>query len=138
MMQAISLRPHSRSRVGGVRHRGAAGGPGPAPLPVIAIVGATVVNLDGSSMSDAVVIIEGDRITAVGRRASTPVPSGAEVIPANGKFLVPGLMNMHVHLGLVLPGRQGLELANETDAALALRMAANAVPRFSPASRPFG
>ena len=35
-------------------------------------------------------------------------------------------MNMHTHYGLVLPGRQGAELANETDAALALRMAANA------------
>ena len=72
------------------------------------------------------VVIEGEKIIAVGPRASTPVPPGAKVIPANGKFLAPGLMNMHVHLGLVLPGRQGLELANETDAALALRMAANA------------
>lgn len=97
--------------------------PGPA---IKAIVGATVVNLDGSSTSDAVIIIEGDRINAIGRRALTPVPQGAEVIHAPGKYLLPGLLNMHVHLGLVLPGRQGLELANETDAALALRMAANA------------
>jgi imidazolonepropionase-like amidohydrolase len=35
-------------------------------------------------------------------------------------------MNMHTHYGLVLPGRAGAELANESDAALALRMAANA------------
>ena len=35
-------------------------------------------------------------------------------------------MNMHTHYGLVLPGRVGAELANESEAALALRMAANA------------
>ena len=94
---------------------------------VTAITGASVVMLDGSApIKDAVVIIEGDRIVAVGPAASTKVPAGAEVIRAAGKWIVPGLMNMHVHLGLVLPGRQGAELANETDAELALRMAGNA------------
>jgi imidazolonepropionase-like amidohydrolase len=92
-----------------------------------AIVGASVVNLEGgSALQDAVVIIEGDRITAVGPAATTPVPQGAEVIRANGRWISPGLMNMHTHYGLVLPGRAGAELANESDAALALRMAANA------------
>ncbi len=94
---------------------------------VTAIVGASVVMLEGSApIKDAVVLIEGDRITAVGPAATTKVPAGAEVIHADGKWIVPGLMNMHVHLGLALPGRQGAELANETDAELALRMAGNA------------
>jgi imidazolonepropionase-like amidohydrolase len=94
---------------------------------VTAILGASVVMLDGSApIKDAVVLIEGDRIVAVGPAATTKVPPGAEVIRAAGKWIVPGLMNMHVHLGLVLPGRQGAELANETDAELALRMAGNA------------
>ena len=92
-----------------------------------AIVGASVVNLEGgSAVQDAVVLIEGDRITAVGPAATTPVPQGADVIRATGKWISPGLMNMHTHYGLVLPGRAGAELANESDAALALRMAANA------------
>jgi imidazolonepropionase-like amidohydrolase len=92
-----------------------------------AIVGASVVNLEGgSALQDAVVIVEGDRITAVGPAATTPVPQGAEVIRANGRWIAPGLMNMHTHYGLVLPGRAGAELANESEAALALRMAANA------------
>lgn len=94
---------------------------------VVAVVGATVVNLAGGPpVANAAVIIEGDRITAVGPAATTPVPAGAEVIRAPGRFVVPGLMNMHTHYGLILPGRQGAELANETEAALALRMAANA------------
>ena len=92
-----------------------------------AIVGASVVTLDVTNpISVAVVIIEGDRIRAVGPGSTTQVPTGSQVIRANGKWIIPGLMNMHVHLGLVLPGRQGAELANETDAELALRMAGNA------------
>jgi imidazolonepropionase-like amidohydrolase len=94
---------------------------------VVAIVGASIVDLKGGPpVADAVVIIEGDRIKAVGPAGTTPVPAGADVIRAAGKWVVPGLMNMHTHYGLVLPGRQGAELANETEAALALRMAANA------------
>ena len=92
-----------------------------------AIVGASVVNLNGGpAVTNAAVIIEGDRIVTVGPAASTPIPPGAEVIRAAGKWVVPGLMNMHTHYGLVLPGRQGAELANESEAGLALRMAANA------------
>lgn len=99
----------------------------PAAPSAKAIVGATVVNLDGGPpIRDAVILVEGDRISAVGPAAGTKIPAGAEVIRAAGKWIVPGLLNMHVHFGLVLPGRQGAELANETEAALALRMAANA------------
>lgn len=94
---------------------------------VVAVVGATVVNLGGGApLVNAAVVIEGDRIAAIGPAATTTVPPGAEVIRATGRYLAPGLMNMHTHYGLVLPGRQGAELANETEAALALRMAANA------------
>lgn len=92
-----------------------------------AIVGASVVDLNGgAAVADAVVLIEGERITAIGPAASTQIPQDAEVIRAAGKFIAPGLMNMHTHYGLVLPGRAGAELANETEAGLALRMAANA------------
>jgi imidazolonepropionase-like amidohydrolase len=92
-----------------------------------AIVGASVVNLNGgSALQDAVVVVEGDRITAIGPAATTQVPQGADVIRATGMWISPGLMNMHTHYGLVLPGRAGAELANESEAALALRMAANA------------
>ena len=92
-----------------------------------AIVGASLVDLNGGApRSDVVVVIEGDKIAAVGPAASTPIPPGADVIRASGKSIAPGLMNLHTHYGLVLPGRVGAELANETEAALALRMAANA------------
>ena len=96
------------------------------PIQVTAIVGANVVNLEGAPILDAVVLIEGERIAAVGPAATIKIPAGAKVIRATGKWIVPGLMNLHVHLGLKLPGRAGAELANESEAALALRMAVNA------------
>lgn len=103
---------------------GSAGGPASRP---VAIVGGTVVDLDGAAaIEDAVVLIEGERIVAVGPSSTTPVPAGAEVIPARGKWILPGLMNLHVHLGIALPGRDAANAAGESDAALALRMASNA------------
>ena len=94
---------------------------------VKALVGGTIVDLDGNEpLRDAVVLVEGERITALGRRGEVPVPTGAQVIDTSGQWLVPGLMNMHVHLGLKLPGKMAAELADESDAALAPRMAAAA------------
>ena len=92
-----------------------------------AIVGGTVVDLDGEApIENAVILVEGERIAAIGDAGSVNIPDGAEQIDANGAWLIPGLMNMHVHLGLVLPGKLAAELADESEAALALRMAANA------------
>ncbi len=94
---------------------------------VKAIVGGSVVDVEsGRVIHNAVVVIDGDRFSAVGPASTTPVPDGASVIRADGMWLAPGLMNMHVHFGLVLPGQAGAELANETEAELALRMAAAA------------
>ena len=92
-----------------------------------AIVGGTVVDLDGKSpINDAVIIVENEKITAIGKAGDVTIPGGAERIDASGTWLIPGLMNMHVHLGLILPGKMKAELANESEAALALRMAASA------------
>lgn len=92
-----------------------------------AITGANVVDIDtGKTISNAVVVIEDEKIRQIGSAAEVKVPDGARVLAMPGKWLIPGLMNMHVHFGLKLPGIQGLELANETDAEQTLRMAANA------------
>ncbi|TQV82628.1 amidohydrolase family protein [Exilibacterium tricleocarpae] len=101
--------------------------PAVEPPGVSAIVGATLVDLEGKApIANAVVLVEGERIKAVGAAADIRVPANAEVIDASGTWLIPGLMNMHVHYGLVLPGKMAAELANETEAELALRMAAAA------------
>lgn len=99
----------------------------PPPGPPIAITGASVVNVeDGSVIENAVVVIEGDRIKEIGPAGAVSIPANADKIPLDGKWLVPGLMNAHVHLGLKLPGPAGAALADETDMELVLRMAANA------------
>src|SRR5579883_3448585 len=74
----------------------------------LALVGGTVVGTDsGKEIPNAVVLIEGDRIVKVGAADATPIPEGAKRIAMQGKYLIPGLMNMHVHLGLKLPGAAG-------------------------------
>ncbi|MDT1064610.1 amidohydrolase family protein [Paracoccus sp. CPCC 101403] len=82
--------------------------------------------LTGDVVRDAVIVVDNGRILAAGTAADTAIPDDARRVDLPGKWLVPGLMNVHVHLGLILPGIQMLELADESEAALALRMADNA------------
>lgn len=44
------------------------------------------------------VIVTGERITAVGETGKLRIPEGAQVIDATGKFLIPGLWDMHIHV----------------------------------------
>lgn len=56
----------------------------------------TIIDVNGSApRRDMTVVITGDRISAVGDNIS--VPAGAQVVDATGKFLIPGLWDMHVH-----------------------------------------
>src|SRR6266404_693558 len=66
---------------------------------VIAIVGATLIDgRGGAPVLDAAVVVRGERIVAVGRRASVNIPAGAEVVDAKGLTLVPGLIDSHFHI----------------------------------------
>lgn len=70
-----------------------------AHSPAIAITHVTVIDATGAPAKlDFTVILRGSSIAAVGPSASTPVPSGAKVIDGPGKFLIPGLADMHIHL----------------------------------------
>ncbi len=92
-----------------------------------ALVGATVVDLDGGApLSNAVVLIDGEKIVAIGSADEITIAAEAEIIDVTGAWLIPGLMNMHVHLGLVLPGKMEAELAHESEGELTLRMAQSA------------
>jgi imidazolonepropionase-like amidohydrolase len=105
----------------------AAAAAAPSPPVVTALVGGTVVAVDGGpAIKNATVLITGERIAQIGPADSTAIPPGAKIIPMTGRWLMPGLMNMHVHLGLKLPGAAGNSLAAETDTEEVLRMAGNA------------
>jgi imidazolonepropionase-like amidohydrolase len=67
--------------------------------PVKALVGGTLIDGYGSSpVLNSVVIIEGERIKAVGQVGTLAIPPGAEVISTEGMSVLPGLWDMHVHL----------------------------------------
>jgi imidazolonepropionase-like amidohydrolase len=64
-----------------------------------ALVGGTLIDgYGGHPLRNSVVLIEGERITAVGQAGSLPVPAGAEVISTEGMTVLPGIWDMHVHL----------------------------------------
>jgi imidazolonepropionase-like amidohydrolase len=68
----------------------------------IALVGATLIDGVHPSIANAVVVIDGDKIVAAG--SNVAIPSGATTIDATGKFLVPGLWDMHAHVEQVEQG----------------------------------
>src|SRR3990172_3410688 len=69
-----------------------------AQQPTLVIQGGTLIDGTGKApVPDAVIVIEKNKIVAVGKRGSVPSPRGARVIEAAGKFILPGLINMHVH-----------------------------------------
>jgi imidazolonepropionase-like amidohydrolase len=73
----------------------------PSPDSRTAIVGGTVIDGNGGPpIADAVILIEGARITAVGPRRAVSIPAGARQIDAHGQWIVPGLIDTNVHLSL--------------------------------------
>ncbi len=65
----------------------------------LAIVGATLIDGSGGApRQDSIVVTTGDRITHVGSSRETPALDGATVVDGRGKFLIPGLTDMHVHV----------------------------------------
>ena len=68
------------------------------PDGTLAIVGARVITMRGDEVvEDGTVLVRGDRIVAVGARASVRVPGGAHVIEGAGLTVVPGLIDVHWH-----------------------------------------
>ena len=59
----------------------------------------TVIDCTGSKpQPEMTVVIRGDRIAEIGKAAQIAIPKGAMVVEGKGKFLIPGLWDMHGHL----------------------------------------
>ncbi len=70
------------------------------PVGVVALVGArilTMATVDGGIIDDGVIIIRGDRITAIGTRGQVTIPADAKRIDVMGKTIIPGLVDAHAH-----------------------------------------
>ena len=64
-----------------------------------ALVGGTLIDgFGGKPVKNSVIIIEGEKIKAVGRIGQLEIPVGAEIISTEGMSVLPGLWDMHVHL----------------------------------------
>ena len=96
---------------------GACGGPSasrpePAPVaPSTAIVGATLWDGTGRApVTNAVTIVRNDRILCAGASGECTVPRGSRIIDGHGRYLIPGLIDSHVHLLFLQRGSAGEQL----------------------------
>ncbi|WP_199551009.1 amidohydrolase family protein [Streptomyces sp. N35] len=82
--------------------RGAKGGD-------LVVEGGTLLDpATGEVTEDAVVIIENGVVRAAGARGDVAVPRGAEVVDAHGKWILPGLVDAHIHLNTATEARDAV------------------------------
>ncbi len=73
----------------------------------------TVIDATGAQPKPKMtIVISGDRITALGEDGRIAVPKGAQIVDGRGKFLIPGLWDMHVHLAMAKETALPLLIAN--------------------------
>src|SRR5262245_57258555 len=66
----------------------------------VVLDGGTLIDGTGKNpINNAVVVVEGGRIKAVGSKGQVSVPAGAQVIKTDGRTILPGLIDGHIHLG---------------------------------------
>ncbi|PRZ43155.1 imidazolonepropionase-like amidohydrolase [Antricoccus suffuscus] len=65
-----------------------------------ALVGGRLLSMAGEPIDDATVIIRGGKILAAGRRTKTKIPRGLANVDAKGKWILPGFVEPHAHLGV--------------------------------------
>lgn len=81
----------------------------------VAFVGATIIDgTDADPLADGVLVITDGRIRSVGPRSEVTLPAGAEVVDVSGKYIMPGLINAHGHVGATvgLNGAGGYDRSN--------------------------
>jgi imidazolonepropionase-like amidohydrolase/Tol biopolymer transport system component len=72
----------------------------------VALTGARIVTMAGTNggvIEDGTILVQGDRIVAVGPRATVSVPAGTPTVDVSGKTIVPGYIDAHAH------GPQGVD-----------------------------
>jgi imidazolonepropionase-like amidohydrolase len=85
----------------------------PTPAPAVAIINATVLTAVGPRIDGGAVLIRDGKIVAVGRDVA--IPEGTRVIDAAGRWVTPGVIDPHAHIGSgSSPGAANGEGGNET------------------------
>ncbi|HPV78133.1 MAG TPA: amidohydrolase family protein, partial [Gemmatimonadaceae bacterium] len=95
--------------------------------PTLAVVGGRIIDgYGGPVLENGVILVAGERILAVGREGEVTIPPGTPVIDANGHTVMPGLIDMHVHLHIVGHGdyKRWDDLYGTKDASVVMPIAA--------------
>lgn len=70
------------------------------PTGKIAFTGGRIISMNGDEViEDGVIVVDRNRIAAIGASSSTNIPSDATVIDVSGKTIIPGLIDAHAHTG---------------------------------------
>ncbi len=104
--------------------------PADAPEGTVALTNARVITMRGEEIIDnGVVIVEGNRIAAVGDSNEIAIPDGATLIDVSGKTIMPGLIDMHGHIDCCYPPADSMpQKQPERYAALAFGVTTNFDP----------
>ena len=85
--------------------------------PAIAIRHATIMTANGQTLQGGTIVLTGGSIAVLGADASVPIPAGARVVDGTGKFVTPGLIDAHSHLGVyAAPSAHANDDGNEATA----------------------
>lgn len=67
----------------------------------VAFTNARIIPIVGPEIAQGTIVVQNGKIAAVGATATVRVPSGATIVDANGKVIMPGLVDSHSHIGEV-------------------------------------
>jgi len=85
--------------------------------PAIAIRHATIMTANGPTIAGGTIVLAGGAIAALGADASVAIPRDARVVDGSGKFVTPGLIDAHSHIGVyAAPGAHANDDGNEASA----------------------
>jgi imidazolonepropionase-like amidohydrolase len=97
----------------------------PTGGPVKAFTGATIIDGTGAPpVPDGVIVIQDQRIVAVGPSKTTTVPSGAARVDVAGRTIIPGLINAHGHIGSTSGLETGAAVNTEANVTRQLALSA--------------
>jgi imidazolonepropionase-like amidohydrolase len=89
--------------------------PPPPPTPVVLRAARVVDGTGGAPIANGVVVVTGNRITAVGRSSAVAIPAGAQTIELGDATLLPGLIDAHTHISGRILGDPGNDLESVKD-----------------------
>jgi len=86
----------------------------PPETPAVVLRGGTVMTAAGRTIERGVVVLEGGLVRAVGSESEVTIPAGATVVDVTGRFVTPGIIDSHSHMGVYAsPGVNATSDGNE-------------------------